>query len=64
MNGGDIMIAELVKVDTPDIPSGDEKVINDVHQVQHVHPFNIDGATLVATTSYWKITQKTDKKGI
>jgi hypothetical protein len=38
------MIAELVKVDTPDIPSGDEKVINDVHQVQHVHPFNIDGA--------------------
>jgi len=28
------------------------------------YAFNIDGATLVATTSYWKITQKTDKKGI
>jgi hypothetical protein len=28
------------------------------------YAFNIDGATLVATTSYWKIVQKQDKKGI
>lgn len=28
------------------------------------YAFNIDGATLVATTSYWIITQKNDKKGI
>lgn len=28
------------------------------------YAFNIDGATLVATTSFWKITQKQDRLGI
>jgi hypothetical protein len=38
------MIAESVEIVTPDIPSGDEKVINDIHHIHHVHLLGIDNA--------------------